>query len=137
MVHSNSLSSQLSSCYLWSTYSSWKSHLWHHFHSTQWPCQNWIRGTRHHTPKCQNLQVKYGFFKKLFLYEWTSDQLNNSWTFFFIKIRFSCNQNIGETLTQCKKCLSNVLITGESNLMKEVVKKCSTDQSFILTEITS
>ena len=57
MVHSNSLSSQLSSCYLWSTYSSWKSHLWHHFHSTQWPCQNWIRRTRHHTPKCQNLQV--------------------------------------------------------------------------------
>ena len=31
--------------------------------------------------------------------EWTSDQLN----IFFIKSRFSCNQNIGETLTQCKK----------------------------------
>ena len=34
---------------------------------------------------------------------------------FFIKIRFSCNQNIGETLTQRKKCLSNVLIAGVSH----------------------
>ena len=33
----------------------------------------------------------------------------------FIQIRFSCNQNIGETLTQCEKSVSNVLITGESN----------------------
>ena len=31
-------------------------------------------------------------------------------TISFIKIRFSCNQNIGGTLTQLKKCLSNVLI---------------------------
>ena len=35
-----------------------------------------------------------------------------------------------------KKCLSNVLITGESNI-DEMFKKCSTDQSFILKEITS
>ena len=29
----------------------------------------------------------------------------------FIKIRFSCDQNIGEALAQCKKCLYNVLNT--------------------------
>ena len=39
--------------------------------------------------------LQYGFFKMLFF--------------------FSCNQNIGEILTQCKKVFSNVLITGESN----------------------
>ena len=31
----------------------------------------------------------------------------------FIQIRFPCNQNIGVTLSEC---LSNVLITGESDL---------------------
>ena len=31
-----------------------------------------------------------------------------------IKIRFSCNQNIGETFLKIE-CLSNVLITGESS----------------------
>ena len=40
-----------------------------------------------------------------------------------------------------KQCLSNVFITGESNFDerngKEMVKKCSTDQRFILKEITS
>ena len=35
-----------------------------------------------------------------------------------------------------KKFLSNVLITGESNI-DEMFKNCSTDQSFILKEITS
>ena len=46
------------------------------------------------------LVLKHGFFKKLlFLLVWTSDQMSIS----FIKIRFFCNQNIGETLTQCKK----------------------------------
>jgi hypothetical protein len=35
-------------------------------------------------------------------------------TISFIKIRFSCNQNIGETLTQ-KMCFSNIVITGETN----------------------
>jgi hypothetical protein len=30
-------------------------------------------------------------------------------------MRFSCDQNIGETLTQCKKVSPIVLITGESN----------------------
>ena len=33
--------------------------------------------------------LKYGFCKKLLLYEWNFGQLNT----FFIKIRFSCNQN--------------------------------------------
>ena len=47
----------------------------------------------------------------------------------FIKIRFSFNQNIGETLTQCKK--------GESNFDKKMVKKCSTDPRFTLKETTS
>ena len=47
--------------------------------------------------------LKYGSFKKLFLSEWTSDQLEHFLDISFIKIRFSCNQNIGETLTQCKK----------------------------------
>ena len=36
-----------------------------------------------------------------------------------------------------KKCLSNFLITEESILMKEMAKKCSTDQRFILKEKTS
>ena len=40
-----------------------------------------------------------------------------------IKIRFSCNQNIEETLTQLKKCLSNVLITGESNFDERNVQE--------------
>ena len=36
----------------------------------------------------------FGFCKKLLLYEWNSGQLDT----FFIKIRFSCNQNIRGTL---------------------------------------
>ena len=39
-------------------------------------------------------KLKYGFCKKLLHYEWNSGQLPIS----FIKIRFSCNQNIEETL---------------------------------------
>ena len=35
--------------------------------------------------------------------------------FFSSKIRFSCNENIGETFFALSECLSNVLITGESN----------------------
>ena len=56
--------------------------------------------------------LKCRLCKKLLLSKWNSWQLPIS----FIKIRFSCNQNIGETRTQCKKkCLFNVLITRESN----------------------
>ena len=59
------------------------------------------------------LWLKYRFRKKSFLYEWNSGQLPIS----FIKIRFSCNQNTEETLFfTLNECLSNVLITGESNL---------------------
>ena len=50
------------------------------------------------------LQLKSRFCKKLLLHKWNSGQLPIS----FIKIRFSCNQNIGETLTQCKKCVSPI-----------------------------
>ena len=55
-------------------------------------------------------------------------------TISFIKIRFSCNQNIEEKLIQC---LSSVLITGKSNFGEKMVKKYSTDQRFILIEISS
>ena len=51
------------------------------------------------------------FLRSYFFKNEPLDQLPIS----FIKIRFSCNQNIGETLTRCKKSVSNVLITGESN----------------------
>ena len=42
------------------------------------------------------MHLKSRFCKKSLLYEWNSGQLPTS----FIKIRLSCNQNIGETLTQ-------------------------------------
>ena len=66
--------------------------------------------------------LKCRFCKKLILYEWNSGQLDT----FFIKVRFSCNQNTGVswvTLTRCKKkCISNVLITGESNFDEKSVQ---------------
>ena len=40
----------------------------------------------------------------------------------FIKIRFSCNQNIGETLFKLSEWLSNVLNTGESNFDEKIVQ---------------
>ena len=52
------------------------------------------------------------FFRSYFFKNETSEYIiEHLLTIYFIKIRFSCNQNIGETLTQCK----NVLIPGESN----------------------
>ena len=73
--------------------------------------------------------AKVVFFKKLFLKEWTSDQLPIS----FIQIRFSCNPNIKETFTQCQKGVSPMFWLHENLiLMKEMVKKCSTDQMFTL-----
>ena len=48
--------------------------------------------------------LKYGFLKKLFLSEWTSDQLNISWTFLSSKLDSPVIKIcIGETLTQFKK----------------------------------
>ena len=47
------------------------------------------------------------FFKNELLISWT---FRSSTLYSHIH-----NQNIGETLTQFKKCLSNVLVTGESN----------------------
>ena len=41
--------------------------------------------------------LKIQFCEKYFLYECNSDK---SPSFFFIKIRFSCNQNNGDTFTQ-------------------------------------
>jgi hypothetical protein len=73
-----------------------------------------------------NLFLKYGFFKKVFLQDWTSDQLNIS----FVKIRFSFYQNIGETLIQFKKSVSPRLdppviktITGGSNFDERNVQE--------------
>ena len=61
--------------------------------------------------------LKYGFCKKLLLYECNSDQLPIS----FIKIRFSCNQKIGETFTQTKKKCSPMFWLQENLIwMKEV-----------------
>ena len=47
--------------------------------------------------------------------------------------KFSCNQNIGETLPQCKKSVSNILTTGESNFDER--NELLTDQRFILKKI--
>ena len=67
--------------------------------------------------------LKYGFLRSH--HKWTSDQLSIS----FIKIRFSCRQNIGETLfyiewvsLQCFD-IRKIYSWGE---------KCSTDQRFTL-----
>ena len=56
-------------------------------------CQAWNK--KFSILKCQ-------FCKMLLLYKWNSWQLPIS----FIKIRLSCNQNIGEILPQCKKVSS-------------------------------
>ena len=69
-----------------------------------------------------------GFFKKLLFQEWTSDQLNISWPFFSSKLESLEIKTLERHSLNVKKCLSNVLITGESN---------STDQRFILKKITS
>ena len=61
--------------------------------------------------------AKAGFFKKLFLWKWTSDMLLIS----FIQIRFSCIQNIGETLTQRKESVSPMFWLQENLIwMKEM-----------------
>ena len=58
----------------------------------------------------------------------------------FIKIRFSCNQNIGDTLFYIEwKYLQLFEFWLKKNLilMKNMSKKCSKDQRFILRQITS
>ena len=63
--------------------------------------------------------LKYGFCNKLLLYEWNSGQLDT----FFIKIRFCCHQNIKDTLFfTLSECVSNVLMTGESNFGEKSVQ---------------
>ena len=62
-----------------------------------------------------NGPLKYGFYKKLFLYEWTSDQLNIYWPFFSSKLDSPEIKTLERHSLNVKKCLSNVLITGESN----------------------
>ena len=59
--------------------------------------------------------LKYGFLKKLFLYQWTSDQLNIFSTFLSSKLDSLVIKTLERHSLNLKKCLSNALIMAESN----------------------